>query len=231
MTTSSFDSTLNSLGIGTTNSSTTPAANTPSGASDTLNQADFLQLMTTQLQNQDPFNPVDDTQMIAQMAQFSSVEGISEMNTTLSSIASKLGATSTSDAMSYVGKTVLTPGNEALARTSGGIAGAVQLAGDASDVTVQISDQNGNVLKNIDLGAQSQGTVSYDWDGTTDAGAAAPGGPYKVSVSANQNGLSVGSQSLVWAPVESVSMPSSGDPVLSVTGVGQVDLSDVYGVG
>jgi flagellar basal-body rod modification protein FlgD len=234
MTTSSFDSTLANLGINTTASaaaSSAAAANATTNPSGTLDQADFLQLMTAQLQNQDPFNPVDNTQMVAQMAQFSSVAGISQMNTTLSSIAAKLGATSPTDAMSYVGKTVLTEGSVAYGRTSGGIAGAVGLDGDASDVTVQIADQNGNVLKTMDLGAQSKGTVSYDWDGTTDAGTTAPAGPYQVAVSANENGLSVGSHSLVWAPVESVSMPSSGDPVLSVTGVGPVDLSDVYAVG
>eukprot|EP01036_Dinobryon_divergens_P011689 gene11689-15733_t len=76
----------------------------------TRGQADFLKLMTAQLQNQDPFNPVDNTQMVAQMAQFSSVAGISQMNTTLSSIAAKLTGTSTSDALSYVGRNVLTEG-------------------------------------------------------------------------------------------------------------------------
>ena len=109
--TTAFDSTLASLGIPTTTAAAQAAAapNT-SGPKTTLGQADFLKLLTAQMSNQDPFNPVDNTQMIAQMAQFSSVAGISEMNTTLSSIALKLGATSTADAMSYVGKTVLTEG-------------------------------------------------------------------------------------------------------------------------
>jgi len=230
--TTSFDSTLASLGINTTASAAAQnAAASATGSSQTLGQSDFLKLMTAQMQNQDPFNPVDNTQMVAQMAQFSSVAGISQMNTTLQAIADKLGVTSTTDAMSYVGRTVLTEGSVAYGRTSGGIAGAVGLDGDASDVQVQISDQNGNVLKTMDLGAQSKGNVSYDWDGTTDAGTAAPAGPYKVSVAAVSNGTAVGSHSLVWAPVEAVSMPNGSNPVLSVSGIGQVALSDIYAVG
>ena len=82
----------------------------------------FLKLLTTQMQNQDPFNPVDNTQMVAQMAQISTTSGISEMNTTMKAIADKLGVTSTGEALGYVGKTVLTPGSTAYGRAAGGIA-------------------------------------------------------------------------------------------------------------
>ncbi|MFA5964740.1 MAG: flagellar hook assembly protein FlgD [Sphingomonas sp.] len=226
----SFDSTLTALGI---NRSTTSnaAATSSSSSTGTLGQSDFLKLMTAQLQNQDPFNPVDNTQMVAQMAQFSSVAGISQMNTTLSSIADKLNGTTASDALSYVGRTVLTAGNTAYPRTSGGIAGAVELGGAATDVTVSITDQSGATLKTLSLGAQPAGTVSYDWDGTTDSGAAAPAGPYKVNVTAQNGGITVASQSLVWAPVESVSNPGSGSPTLAVTGLGSIPVSAVRQIG
>ena len=118
MTSSSFDSTLANLGIGRSGSAATPTVQTQA-QSQTLDQSDFLALMTAQLKNQDPFSPVDNTQMVAQMAQFSSVAGISQMNTTLSSIADKLGAGSASDALSYVGRTVLTAGSTAYARAMG----------------------------------------------------------------------------------------------------------------
>ena len=127
--------------------------------------------MTAQLNNQDPFAPVDNTQMVAQMAQFSSLAGITDMNTTLKAISDKLTGTSTSDAMSYVGRTVLTEGDTAYGRTSGGIAGGIELDGDATDVTVSIQSPDGQVLKTMSLGAQSKGTINYDWDGKTDGGA------------------------------------------------------------
>jgi flagellar basal-body rod modification protein FlgD len=226
----SFDTTLSNLGINANTAANSAVANTSSGST-TLGQADFLKLMTAQLANQDPFNPVDNTQMVAQMAQFSSVAGISQMNTTLSSIAGKLGGTSAAEALSYVGRTVLTEGDTAYPRTSGGIAGAVELDKPATDVNVTISDAHGVTLKTLSLGAQPAGTVSYDWDGTTNSGAAAGAGPYKVSITAQDGGTTVTSRNLVWAPVESVSNPSSGAPTLSVTGLGDVPVSAIRQIG
>ena len=233
MTTSTLDSTLTGLGIPTAASAAAQAATTANAASGktTLGQADFLKLLTAQMSNQDPFNPVDNTQMIAQMAQFSSVAGISQMNTTLSSIATKLGATSSGDAMSYVGKTVLTEGKTAYARGSGGLAGAVETDGATTDVTVTIADKTGATLKTLSLGPQPAGTASYDWDGTTDAGTAAGDGPFTVTASAANAGTTITSRNLVWAPVQSVSLPAGGTPSLNVTGLGTVPVSAVRQVG
>ena len=227
--TTPFDTTLASLGINRSGSAAQPAVST--SASQTLGQADFLKLMTAQLQNQDPFNPVDNTQMVAQMAQFSSLSGITEMSSTLKTIAAKLTGTSTTDAMAYVGKTVLTPGDTAFARTTGGIAGAVELDGDATDVTVTIQNASGATLKTLNLGQQARGTANFDWDGTTDSGAEAGVGPFKVTVSATNAGKAVATTPLVWAPVNSVSMPASGNPVLNVAGLGAIDISAVRQIG
>ncbi|RDE05880.1 flagellar hook assembly protein FlgD [Sphingomonas aracearum] len=229
MSSTTFNDTLSNLGIKTPATSGTKS--NPNLGKTTLDQSDFLKLMTAQLNNQDPFEPVDNTQMVAQMAQFSQVAGISSMDSTLQAIAAKLNATTASDALSYVGRTVLTPGTTAYPRTAGGIAGAVELDGAATSVKVSITDANGSVLKSLDLGAQSAGTVNYDWDGKTDAGTAAGDGPYKVSIVAQKDGAAVTSRSLVWAPVESVSAPASGSPVLSVTGLGSVNISDVRQIG
>jgi flagellar basal-body rod modification protein FlgD len=230
MTSTSFDNTLSTLGIGRSGTAKQPTVETKA-QSQTLTQADFLQLMTAQLKQQDPFNPVDNTQMVAQMAQFSSVAGISQMNSTLTAIADKLGAGSASDALSYVGKNVLTAGNVAYPNTSGGLQGAVQLAGPASDVTVSIADSGGNILKTMSLGPQDAGKVDFSWDGTTNGGAPAGAGPFTISTYAQNNGTTVGSHSLVWAPVAAVSMPSDGEAQLTLPGVGQIPVSDVVEVG
>ena len=223
-----FDTTLSSLGVARSGPKPVVASN---ASKTTLGQSDFLALMTAQMKNQDPFNPVDNTQMIAQMAQFSSVAGISQMNTTMSAIAAKLGATSAADAMAYVGRTVLTEGATAYPRSTGGIAGAVELAGDATDVKVTIAGPSGNILKTLSLGAQKKGTASYDWNGTTDAGEQAGEGPFTVTVQAAAKGTTVPSRGLVWAPVESVSLPSGGAPVLQVTGLGPVAIDAVRSAG
>ena len=88
VTTSAFDTTLNNLGITRTSSSAT----VQKSASTTLGQADFLKLMTAQMQNQDPFNPTDNTQMVAQMAQFSSLAGINDTNPVLAEISKQIAA-------------------------------------------------------------------------------------------------------------------------------------------
>lgn len=222
----SFDATIGNLGLSTANAAVKNAAtNSPA-----MGQADFLKLMTAQMKNQDPFDPVDNTQMVAQMAQFSSLAGITEMSSTLKAIADKLGATSTQDAISYVGRTVLTPGNVAYGRAAGGIAGAIELGADASNVTVAISDANGQLLHTADLGAHQTGTVSYDWDGKTAAGTDAGAGPFTVSVSASDGSQSVAATSLVWAPVTSVST-TSGAAVLTLPGIGEVPATAVRQIG
>ena len=231
MTTTAFDQTLSSLGIDrTTTATTAAAANTSSSAQ--MSQADFLKLMTAQLNYQDPFNPVDNTQMVAQMAQFSSLAGISQMNTTLQSISDRLGATTASDALSYVGHNVLTEGSTAYGRTAGGIAGAVEVGAAATDVTVSIADSSGNVLKTMNLGAHDAGTVNYDWDGTAADGTVAGSGPFTVTATAHNGTSTVATHNLVWAPVTSVSAPGSGSTTsLSVAGIGTIPVTAVRQIG
>ncbi|WP_277970026.1 flagellar hook assembly protein FlgD [Sphingomonas echinoides] len=226
---STFDSTLTSLGINATTTAKANAAKTTSSQS--LGASDFLKLMTAQLNNQDPFAPTDNTQMVAQLAQISSTSGIAEMGTTLKAIQDKLGATTAGDALGYVGRTVLTEGSTAYARAAGGLAGAVELDKDATGVTVSIRDANGQTLNTLSLGAQKAGTATYDWDGKDASGASAGSGPFTVSVEAADGGEAVTARNLVWAPVAAVSMPATGSPMLTLPGIGQVATSAVRQVG
>ncbi len=221
-----FATTIQNLGLATPTSAPVAAS-----ATTTLGQADFLKLMTAQLNNQDPFAPVDNTQMVAQMAQFSSLAGISEMSTTLKAISDKLGATTTADATAYIGRNVLTEGDIAYPRSTGGIAGGVELDAAASNVTVTIAAPSGEILKSLRLGPQAAGTASFDWDGTTDAGDQADAGPYSITVTAQDQGKSVAARPLVWAPVQSVAIPTGSAPVLTLPGIGQVPTTTVRQIG
>lgn len=225
-----FDTTLSNLGIARTG--TTNQANSNSLGSSAMDQSDFLTLMTAQMKNQDPFEPVDNTQMVAQMAQFSSLAGISEMNTTLQAIAAKLNATSTTDLVSWVGRTVLTQGNVAYPRTDDSLGGMIELGADAAEVNVVIEGPNGEILKNVSLGAAPAGRTEFEWDGTTDTGEPAGDGPFTIRVAARSaNGDAVAAQPLVWAPVTAVAMGSDGNPVLTLPGIGQVSTTAIRQIG
>lgn len=225
-----FDTTLSNLGIGRTGMSN--QANTNSLGSPQMDQSDFLTLMTAQMKNQDPFDPVDNTQMVAQMAQFSSLAGISEMNTTLQAIAAKLGATSTTDMVSWVGRTVLTEGSVAYPRTDGSLAGMIELGAEAAEVNVVIEGPNGEILKSVSLGAAPAGRTEFEWDGTTDTGEPAGDGPFTIRVAARDaDGAAVTAKPLVWAPVTSVAMGRDGNPVLTLPGIGQVSTTAIRQIG
>ncbi|WP_423606046.1 flagellar hook assembly protein FlgD [Sphingomonas sp. MS122] len=227
--TTSFDTTLANLGINRTGTGTN---NTNKLGSEAMDQSDFLTLMTAQMKNQDPFDPVDNTQMVAQMAQFSSLAGISEMNTTLQAIAAKLGGTTTTDLVSWVGRTVLTEGNTAYPRTDGTLGGVIELGADAAEVNVVIEGPNGEILKNVSLGSAAKGQIEFEWDGSTDTGEDAGDGPFKIRVAAqNADGGAVTAKPLVWAPVTAVAMGSDGNPVLTLPGIGQVSTTAVRKIG
>jgi len=223
----SFDSAIGNLGINRTGTQT---GNSALG-SQNLGQNDFLKLLTAQMQNQDPFDPVDNTQMVAQMAQFSSLAGITEMSSTLKAIADKLGGSSMSDAVSYVGRAVLVEGATNYPMTNGTVAGAIELDGDAADVAVTITGANGAVLKTVSLGPQKAGFIDYEWDGTTDNGDPAGEGPFTINVTAVSGANTVPARSLIWAPVQSVALDAAGTPTLTIPGVGQVPTTAVRKVG
>lgn len=208
------------------------AINNPKLGNPNMDQGDFLKLMTAQLKNQDPFSPVDNGEMVAQMAQFSSLAGISEMSSTLKAISERMNGTSNAEAMSWIGRTVLSPGNVAYPRVDGSLGGTIELAADAENVSLAIEGPNGALLRTVDLGSQKQGAIDFEWDGTTSTGEAAGDGPFTLRVIArNAANQSVATQTNVWAPVTSVTLNNQGSPVLTLPGIGQVPVEAVRKVG
>ena len=130
---------------------------------DTLGQQDFLKLMTTQLQNQDPFSPMENGDFIAQMAQFSTVTGITEMSESLKSLSGQLGEFRIATAASMLGNSVLVPGNTARPDANGEIHGVIDMPVASSATNVSFTNSAGEVLHNIDLGAQPSGLVGFEW--------------------------------------------------------------------
>ena len=155
----SLSAILNKLGINSSEKSNVPKAK------DQLGQEDFLKLMTTQLQNQDPFAPMENGEFIAQMAQFSTVTGITSMDESLKNVAAKLGETRIATAANMLGHSVLVPGKIARADDDGSVNGVIDLPSASTNVNVVFKSQNGEILDTINLGNQSSGLVGFAWHG------------------------------------------------------------------
>ncbi len=125
-----------------------PSAN----SKESLGQASFLKLMTAQLKFQDPFKPVENKDMVAQMAQFSQVAGISEMNASLKAIAGSFGTSRLAEAANFIGRSVLQDGDTAYADAQGRYAGEFNLANPASNVSLEWLDGAGNVVHTQEMG-------------------------------------------------------------------------------
>lgn len=194
-----------------------PAGSNPAAG---LDQTAFLRLMTTQLTTQDPFNPVDNTQMVAQMAQFSQVAGIAEMNASLKAIAASLGPSRLSDAAGWIGKSMLVEADVATPLRDGSYAGEVDLPEGADGVTVSLVDANGAVVHSQALGAQEPGSVPFAWDGKNAAGEPAAGGPLRLVVSATKDGAAFTPATATWTSIGGIQSPASGGASRLVTGLG-----------
>jgi flagellar basal-body rod modification protein FlgD len=128
----------------------------------------FMTLLVTQLQNQDPLNPMDNAQMTSQLAQLQTVTGVNKLNTTLESLQSSYKTSEAMQATNLIGRGVLVDGNNVTLAGGKGVLG-VNLASDADDVKVVISDAKGNEVETMDLGAHKAGVVPLAWDGVPDA--------------------------------------------------------------
>ena len=218
-----LDSLLKKLGASPAPSTT---ATTPNKT--TLDQGDFLKLMTAQLANQDPFAPQDNNQMIAQMAQFSTVSGITQLNTTLTGVSTQISENRIATAANFVGKTVLVPGNTAMVDDTGAISGAVDLPSDATNLQLQITKTTGEVVKTINLGANPTGLVGFQWDGKDANGVSVGASSYTVNAVMTSGGKQSAATTDIYAPVtEAMVAPAGTDQTLKVAGVGVVKMSDV----
>jgi flagellar basal-body rod modification protein FlgD len=185
-----------------------PQATTTSTAQAAQNQ--FMTLLVTQMQNQDPLNPMDNSQMTSQLAQLSTVSGIDTLNTTLQSLVSNYQQSQTLQATSMIGHGVLTPGNT-MTLASGSAAFGVNLATAAGDVQVAIKNAQGQTVDTLDLGAQKAGVIPLAWNGKASSGATAPDGQYTFTVTSTTDGKATDSASaLTYATVQSVSSGTNG---------------------
>ncbi|RJG48987.1 flagellar hook assembly protein FlgD [Motilimonas pumila] len=196
-----------------------------------LGQEDFFALLSQQLAYQDPFKPVDNAQMVAQMASFTTAEGIAEMSQQFENMNSIMSSTQALQASSLVGRNVLIPSEQAYLAEGKAVEGVVVSGSDMQNTTIRIEDDKGNLVKVLDLGNQPAGNVKFSWDGTDESGNVMPPGNYNIKANATVDGQSTDLATANYAHVESVSLAGgSNGVVLNLQGVGSVRLSDVLEV-
>ncbi len=211
-----------------TNNAAANAASSPVGStvSASLSQADFLKLMTAQLQAQDPTHPVDNTQFVSQMAQFSQLSSSQDLLTSVNGLTSTLSSSlQTSQVLgsaSLVNREVLVP-SSTLSYSGSTVTGAANVS-STGDVSVSILDSTGKVVRSMDLGTQNSGLSQFTWDGKDDSGNPVAQGAYTLAASSNGSSLDTYAAGKVTAVGYG---GSSVGTYLQVAGVGGVPLTQV----
>lgn len=200
---------------------------------DELGKNEFLELLVAQLNNQDPLAPQENGEFIAQLAQFSTVEGIEKMNSTMEAMASSFQSSQALQASSLVGRTVVVPTDKAMVDPEAGFTGQLALPQASGAVRVNVYDEAGSVISTINLGAQEGGIHEFTWDGTDASGNVLPAGKYRFEAQASVNGETVQLATLLPANVDSVSLGvgHGGEMVLNLAGLGSIGLSEVFSIG
>ena len=185
----------------------------------------FLKLLVTQLQNQDPLNPLDNSAVTTQIAQINTVTGIEKLNTTLETLLSSYSDSQAMQAAGLLGKNVLVAGSK-LALASGEAEGGVNLAEPADSVMLKVLDAAGKTVQSQNLGARAAGSFTFAWDGKTDSGAVAPAGTYSFTVSAVRGTEKVSADTLQVGTVSAL-VRNGSTFQLDLGGLGRVSLDQV----
>jgi len=202
------------------------------GKNDELGKNQFLELLVAQLNNQNPLEPQGNGEFIAQLAQFSQVEGIEKLNSSMGSLLSGYQSSQALQASSLVGRKVIVPTDKAVVDTSETFKGNLFLPVSSSNVYVNVYDNNGALVNRINLGQQAAGSVSFMWDGKNSDGEVVKPGTYKFEAQATYEDGTKGLYTLLPANVDSVTLgQNGGELTLNLAGIGSVPLSHVQIIG
>lgn len=211
---------------GSTTSTTT--ADSSTGMS-SLGINDFITLMTTQLKYQDPTNPQDSSEFVAQLAQFSTVSGVQEMNTSISTLLSEMRNSQAVNATALVGHDVLVAADSMAISSGQSVTGAVSTPDGASSINIVVTDNSGQVVRQMSVSADADSSLAaFTWDGLDNSGNQVAAGTYNFEAIATVGGESVSADTLLTTKVSSVTIDTSDNSLqLNTSSLGSIGLSDV----
>lgn len=204
-----------------------------------LGQSAFLDLMIAQLKAQNPLEPQDNSEFVAQLAQFSSVESLDKLNNNFNSFTSNFLANQALQASSLVGRSVTVPADKAKLDAGDVVSASVDIPSSTGDVSVNIYSESGALVDQVSLGPQLSGEMVLRWDGMhmevngellswrSSHSEGVQSGTYRFEVLATQDGDQVELDTSLSANVNSVTLGANGALILNLAGVGAVNLADV----
>lgn len=211
------------------NTTATPGTTGQATAPGQITRDAFLKLLITQLEHQDPLNPLDNQEFVSQLTAFNSLDQLIGLNEKMEGLQSQQLLLSQMGAVSLIGKQIVATGNEVELQDGGQATLHYRLASDASQVTVRIMDANGRLVQTLQAGSQQSGERSVLWDGRDSLGQSLPSGLYTFEVNAvDGNGRRVEAIGRTQGVVTGVNL-SGGEAVLAIGGI-EVPLSAVVSV-
>ena len=223
----------NSAQVKTTDTSVGAATKGVTGSS-ALGKDSFLQLLVTQLKNQNPLDPQDNTAFVAQLAQFSSLEGITTLNDTVNSLSGGLQSSQALQASSLVGRSVIVQTNEAYVDPASGkpFNGTVVVKDADSKPVITITDADGEVVRTLEMGSQKAGNADFTWDGKDDDGVLLDKGSYTFTAASKTDTGTTALTTYLPATVNSVTLSKTGGEImLNLAGLGSIGMSKVQTIG
>jgi flagellar basal-body rod modification protein FlgD len=215
--------------VSSTSSSTASTSSTSSAASaSAMTSADFLSLLVSELQNQDPMNATSVTDFINQMTSYVNVASQQAINTSLGSLAGSFTSLVTLNSVNYIGHTVTAKADTAML-SNGSATFNYSLSSASSNAQVTITDSLGNTVY-TGSGTGDAGSNSFTWDGKdSDGNQLEDGGKYTIAVTATDTvGNSVVQYTAITGTVTGIDT-STSTPSLTVNGV-SVSASNIIGV-
>jgi flagellar basal-body rod modification protein FlgD len=209
-----------------------PTPTTPNSSSSTLGKDAFLQLLVTQMKNQNPLDPQDNTQFVAQLAQFSSLESMQNLTASVDSISTSYQSSQALQASSLVGRSVIVDAGATYVDPTKGMTGSVVIPDTTTATTIKISNSDGTLVDTVDLGPQKAGTTAFTWDGKDSSGTTLAAGNYSFVANGTIQGTGTGLVTYLPATVSSVTTAASGGTMtLNLAGGTSIALSKVQTIG